>query len=349
MLKKYLSEKDETRWHELVDKSRKITILGHTSPDGDAMGATICLCYYLKSLGKEATVVVPNYFPDFLAWLPGAADIVVAERNRIRGPRLIKEADLIFCVDFSEINRLEELSYVVENYHKGIIIIDHHLNPQINGEIMVSDPQASSASELVFTLLWQLGGFERMTTEMAQCIYCGMMTDTGAFTYNSSRSEVYYIISKLISKGIDKDKIYRAVYNNYSVERLRLEGYILKDKMIYFQEEHTSVYTLTREDMKAYHFKKGDAEGIVNMPLQIKGTKLSISLREDTEKPLIRVSLRSVDDFPCNKMAEDFFNGGGHLNASGGTLEMTMDEALAQTRRAIEAYRPLLCGNVIKQ
>jgi phosphoesterase RecJ-like protein len=349
MLKKYLSEQEETRWHQLVGKARRITILGHASPDGDAMGATLGLCHYLRSAGKEANVVVPNYFPDFLAWMPGASDVVIAERNRIRGPRLVREADLVFCVDFADVHRLEDLSPALENYHKGIIVIDHHLNPQMQGDILVSDPKASSASELVFTLLWQLGAFEKMTVETAQCIYCGMMTDTGAFTYNSSRSEVYYIISQLISKGIDKDKIYRAVYNNYSVERLRLEGYILKDKMVYFPEEHASVYTLTREEMKAYKFKKGDAEGFVNLPLQIKGTKLSISLREDTEKPLVRVSLRSVDDFPCNKMAAEFFNGGGHLNASGGSLRMTMDEAMAQTRKAIEAYRPLLCDNVIKQ
>lgn len=349
MLKKYLDEKEEARWRFLVGKARKITILGHASPDGDAMGATLGLCHYLRSIGKEATVVVPNYFPDFLAWMPGAADVVIAERNRIRGPRLVKEADLVFCVDFADIRRLEDLAPAMENYRKGVIVVDHHLNPQMEGDIVVSDSQASSASELVFTLLWQLGGFGKMTPEAAQCIYCGMMTDTGAFTYNSSRCEVYYIVSQLLSKGIDKDRIYRTVYHNYSVERLRLEGYILKDKMIYFAEEHASVYTLTREEMKAYHFKKGDAEGFVNLPLQIKGTKLSISLREDTEKPLIRVSLRSVDDFPCNRMAADFFNGGGHLNASGGSLKMTMDEALAQTRRAIEAYRPLLCDNVIKQ
>jgi phosphoesterase RecJ-like protein len=225
------------------------------------------------------------------------------------------------------------------------IIIDHHLNPELNADLLVSDPQACSTSEIVYCLLTQLGYDNLMTKECAMCIYCGMMTDTGGFIYNSSRPEIYYIISQLLEKGIDKDKIYRNVYNNYSVNRMRLMGYILNEKMVYLEEYKTSYFSITRDEMLRFHFKKGDAEGLVNLPLSIKGSILSVSLREDSEKELIRLSLRSVGGFPCNKMAAEYFNGGGHLNAAGGTLYCTMEEAIAIVNKAIKDYAPLLKDN----
>ena len=175
-----------------------------------------------------------------------------------------------------------------------------------------------------------------MSRQFAVPIYCGMMTDTGGFTFGSTRPEIFFIISQLLTKGINKDKIYRNVYHNYSEDRLRLMGYVMYEKLVVLSEYHTAYYALTREELARFHFVKGDAEGLVNIPQQIKGLKLSISLREDTEKPgVIWVSLRSVDDFPCNKMSELFFNGGGHLNASGGRLEGTIDEAIETVKKAV--------------
>ena len=166
-----------------------------------------------------------------------------------------------------------------------------------------------------------------------------MMTDTGGFLYNSTRSEIYFIISQLLTKHIDKDRIYRNVYHNYSEDRIRLMGYVLYEKLVYIPEYNAAFYTLTKDELRRFHFIKGDAEGLVNIPQQIKGLKLSISLREDTDKPnIIWVSLRSVDDFPCNLMAEQFFNGGGHLNASGGRINGTMQDAIETVRKAIEAF-----------
>ena len=165
------------------------------------------------------------------------------------------------------------------------------------------------------------------------------MTDTGGFLYNSTRPEIYFIISELLTKNIDKDKIYRNVYHNYSEDRIRMMGYVMYEKLVYVPEFHAAFYTLTKEEQKRFRFIKGDAEGLVNIPQQIKGLKLSISLREDSDKPnLIWVSLRSVDDFPCNKMAEEFFNGGGHLNASGGRVNGTMQDAVETVKKALLAY-----------
>ena len=181
-----------------------------------------------------------------------------------------------------------------------------------------------------------------MTANGAAAIYCGMMTDTGGFTYSSNDPEIYNIISYLLQKGIDKDKIYRNVFNNYSTSRMRFLGYVLYEKLQFYADDRASIFSITRDELKRFNFIRGDAEGIVNFPLQVRGMRLSISLREDTERDVIRVSLRSVDDFPCNKMAEEFFNGGGHLNASGGELPFPMDEAIKTAQKAIEAYKDLL-------
>jgi phosphoesterase RecJ-like protein len=166
-----------------------------------------------------------------------------------------------------------------------------------------------------------------------------MMTDTGGFTFNSNNPEIFYIISQLLTKHINKDKIYRNVYHNYSEHRLRLVGHVLCNRLVVDEKRHAAYYTLTREDLRQFHFIKGDAEGLVNMPLQIKGLKLSISLREDTDRDqTIWVSLRSVDDFPCNEVAAQFFNGGGHLNASGGRLNCSMAEAIKIVEQALLAF-----------
>ena len=168
------------------------------------------------------------------------------------------------------------------------------------------------------------------------------MTDTGGFAYNSSSPEIYFIISELLTKGFDKDKVYRNVFNNYSKSRVRLTGYVLYNKLHFYPKLRACYYTLTGEEMRRFNFQRGDTEGLVNMPLVVKGMRLPIALREDTEGGKIRVSLRSVDDFPCNKMAAEFFNGGGHLNASGGELRCTMDEAVETVNHAVEAYAKLL-------
>lgn len=219
------------------------------------------------------------------------------------------------------------------------VLIDHHLNPDVPADLIISEPEASSTCELVFRLVWQMGAFPTLTKQFAVPIYCGMMTDTGGFTYNSSRPEIFFIISELLTKRIDKDKIYRNVYHNYSESRIRLMGYVMYEKLVYMPEYNAAYYTLTKDELKRFRFIKGDAEGLVNIPQQIKGLRLSISLREDTEKDrVVWVSLRSVDNFPCNLMAEEFFNGGGHLNASGGRLNCSMDEAVKIVKDAIIAY-----------
>ena len=328
----------------LVNNSTNIVNICHTNADGDALGSVLAWAEYLKQQGKNVTVIVPDMYPDFLQWLPGTQSIVRFDKKKDEATQLFKDADLVCCMDFNTLSRSsEEIERVLLEAQKLLLLIDHHLAPSNNYELSLSYPTMSSTAEVVFRLIWQLGGYESMTRNMAVNIYCGMMTDTGGFTFNSSRPEIFFIISQLIAKGIDKDKIYRNIYHVFSVDRLRLTGYILYQKMKVLTPLRASYYTISREEQKRFHFIKGDAEGLVNLPLQIKGHRLSISMRECTEKDnLIWISLRSVDDFPCNKMAEEFFNGGGHKNASGGKLYCSLDEAEKIARKAIQAYAKML-------
>ena len=334
-----MNEDQLVQMNQLISNANNILITCHKSPDGDAIGATLAWAEYLTSIGKEPTMIVPDQFPDFLTWLPNSQKIVRYDKHREKCDMLFKIADLIFCLDYNTPSRVEEMEQSLVNSPASRVLIDHHLKPEVPAVLTISQPEACSTCELIFRIVWQMGAFEQQTKHFAVPVYCGMMTDTGGFLYNSTRCEIYFIISQLLTKHIDKDRIYRNVYHNYSEDRIRLMGYVLYEKLVYIPEYNAAFYTLTKDELRRFHFIKGDAEGLVNIPQQIKGLKLSISLREDTDKPnIIWVSLRSVDDFPCNLMAEQFFNGGGHLNASGGRINGTMQDAIETVRKAIEAF-----------
>ena len=339
-----LSEAEIATLKENIDNSNRIVICCHKSPDGDALGSSLAWAEYLRTQGKEPDIIVPDAYPDFLQWLPGSERIIRYDKHAAdKADEMLQKADLIFCLDFNGTNRVDEMKYALEQSPAHKIMIDHHLDPSMDTVLTVSHPQMSSTSELVFRIIWQLEGFEEMSRKCAVCIYCGMMTDTGGFTYNSNQPEIFFIVSQLLTKGIDKDKIYRNVFNNFSPWAIRLRGYLMSQKLNIFNDLHAAYFTISRRDMRDFHFIKGDAEGLVNEPLKIKGMRLSISLREDDRRDnTIWVSLRSVDDFPCNLVASEFFNGGGHLNASGGRLHCTLDEAERVVRRAFAHYEDLL-------
>ena len=326
----------------VLDNGKRFVVLAHKNPDGDAVGSSLALCHYISGLGKEAVVVLPNAFPEFLAWLPGAGNVLFYDSNSCQASAAVNDADAVFCLDFNSLSRVGDLSAVVAEAAATRVLVDHHLSPEHGFDIEISHPQACSTSELIYRLIESLSGDIAVTYDIARCIYTGMMTDTGGFTYNSNDREIYYIISELLSKGIDKDEIYRKVFNTYSEGRLRLMGYVLYDKMQVFPEFNAALIWLNKDEQKRFQYSKGDTEGFVNMPLSIKNVCFSAFLREDTEKKMIKVSLRSVGTFPCNKVAAEFFNGGGHLNASGGEFYGTMDEAIAVFKQALVRYQELL-------
>ncbi len=339
MLEKIMTDRECEQLHSLISDAESIVVCCHMSPDGDAIGSMLGWGDFLRQMGKEPLLVAPDQFPDYLQWMPNTEKIVRYDKRKEYVDTVLKIADLVFCLDFNTLSRTDTMEEALRTTPARKVLIDHHLNPDVDAVLSISYPQMSSTCELVFRIVWQMGLFDQLGKHFAGPVYCGMMTDTGGFTFNSSDPDIFFIISQLLTKKINKDKIYRNVYHNYSEHRLRLVGHVLCNRMVVDPEYHAAYYTLTREDLKTFNFVKGDAEGLVNMPLQIKGLKLSISLREDTERDnVIWVSLRSVDDVPCNLMSERFFNGGGHLNASGGRINGTMADAVKAVHDTFEAF-----------
>lgn len=338
-MEKLLSENELTLLFSMLEGAHKVLITCHTNPDGDALGSMTAMMSMLRRHGKEVVAVAPDRWPDNLSWLPLVDDIMQYQRNEALVKDATKDADLVLMLDHGRIERMSELGEWVASLDVPRVVIDHHPEPEAGADLLVCQPTLCAAAEVVYRVLDQMGWTSDMTHDEAVSIYTGMMTDTGGFTFNSTRPEVYVIISRLLEKGIDKDRIYRNVFYTASADRYRLLGYLLYVKMELLREYNTSIISFTNEERKHFQLKNGETDGIVNYPLMIDKMRLSVFLREDTEKKgVIRVSLRSVDDFPCNEMSAEFFNGGGHRNASGGRLTCTMDEAIEIVKKAVRKY-----------
>lgn len=327
----------------VIDSKTQFVILSHKNPDGDALGSSLALCLYLRARGKKATVVLPNRFPDFLSWLPAAGDVLLYEKEQENVTEVMAAAEAFFCLDFNTLSRIGEVGEYVKCCSAPKVLVDHHLQPSDEFQILVSHPEACSTSELVYRVIVAISGDELLSNEMAQCIYTGMMTDTGSFAYASARKDIYLIIAALLSTGIDKDLIYRKVFYNSSFSRMKLFGYVMYKKLKHYNKYNAALITLSYEELQRFYAQKGDTEGLVNQPLQIKGVRFSCFLREE-QPGKINVSLRSVDDFPCNSVAEEFFNGGGHKNASGGELHCSMESAVELFKSALQKYKDNLLG-----
>lgn len=339
MITKIIDEDKIQKAKKYVVKGESFVIVTHVTPDGDAIGSSLGLYHFLLAYGKDnVTVVVPNEFPSFYRWMPGAKDIVIHEKYPDFAEQLIREADVIFCLDFNEPKRIEKMASAVVAAEGRRVMIDHHLNPSDFCRVIMSYPQMSSASEMVFRFICRMGMFDLLNKEAAECIYTGMMTDTGSFTYNSNKPEIYTIIGELIKKGIDKDMIYRKVNQVHSESRLRMMGYVLYEKMKVYPEQHAALFTLTTAELNRFNYVTGDTEGFVNLPLSIDGISFSVFIRQDRD--YIKVSLRSVGNFPCNLFASQYFNGGGHKNASGGEFYGSLEDAIATFEKGLKEFNP---------
>lgn len=338
MLENIISREQFDAVRNVIEKCRSFVVLAHKNPDGDAVGSSMALCLYLRSLGKNARVVLPNRFPEFLSWLPLAGETLFYDAPGSSAADAIENADAFFCLDFNSLSRLGDACSAVAASPATRVLIDHHLSPSDEFDTVVSFPEACSTSELVFRIIAGISGSDALSHEMAQCIYTGMMTDTGAFAYASTRKDIYLIIAELLSKGIDKDLIYRKVFYNYSLSRMRLSGYVLYEKLKLYSKYNAALITLSHDELQRFYAQKGDTEGLVNQALQMKGVRFSCFLREE-HPGKINVSLRSVDDFPCNAVAEKYFNGGGHKNASGGELQCTMSMAVNKFMAALQDFK----------
>ena len=328
MIKNMLSGSDVTEFRTWMEWADRYVILTHMGPDGDAIGSSLALYHYLKAKGKQAVVIVPDSYPDFLKWLPGANSIKIHSIDPSGADELVKKADILCCLDFNVVKRIDKVAVSFLYSKAKKFLLDHHPYPGANFDVVLSHPEASSTSEMVFHLICALGDFRFMDLDIARCIYTGIMTDTGALSYNSNSSTLFNVISHLLEIGVDKDDIYRRVYNTYSESRLRLQGYVLCEKMQVFRDRSTALITLSDDELSRFSYKKGDTEGFVNMPLQIDGILMSAFFRHDRESGIIKLSFRSVGTVPCTRFATAFFNGGGHQNAAGGEFHGTLDEAV---------------------
>ena len=361
MLTPIFSELEIQTAQEFINQSHNVVILTHMSPDGDAMGSSLAMRHFLEAQGKQVSVIVPNAFPDFLAWLPKANEDIIYESQRAEADALLEQADLVICTDFNDPKRIGSLGDKLLTLSCKKMMIDHHLHPACFPDLTLSYPSSPSTCELVYRLITSLSPISNspqgvqypitdtqypisdtrfpISQDIATCIYTGMMTDTGNFSFNSNYPEMYQIVGELVSFGVNKDEIYNRVFNAYSADRMRLMGYCLYQKMKIFPEHHTALIYLSRKELYRFNFQSGDAEGIVNLPLQIKDIHYSCFMREDKVNPTevalaggsktkIKISLRSQGDRPVNVFAKDIFNGGGHANASGGEYYGPLPEAV---------------------
>lgn len=311
----------------LIDEAHSIVVVCHMTPDGDAMGSSLCLKHTLTACGKSVNVVTPDLFPSQLAFLPGADKIIVASNHTEKAAAVLAAADLIFCLDFNDMKRIDRLAVLVESSKARLVVVDHHLNPSIDAEVVISHPEKSSTSSLVFILLQALGYDANLGLDAAICCCAGMMTDTGNFSYNSNDADLYEILARLIEKGVNKDKLYVKLFNTSSLRRLRLMAYCQLNKMHILPEHHCAVITLSRRELDEFQYQKGDTESLVNVPLSLPDVIYSIYLREDASD-YVKVSMRSKGNFSVKSLCEAYFGGGGHQNAAGGEVRDSLDIAL---------------------
>ena len=336
MITPIISAEKIEKLREAILLHNNIVITSHVSPDGDAIGSSLGLYHYLRKLNKQVTVVLPDMVPRNLHFLQGMRYVVFYTQQPDKACDAIAKADMIFSLDYNALHRIDKLSTFVAESKAYKVLIDHHLDPEPFCDLTISHPEISSTCELIFRVIWQMGHYRTMGRSSAEAIYTGMMTDTGNFTYNSNQPEIYNIVALLVKKHIDKDQIYNLACNTQTANKLMLNSYAICNKMELFPEYGAAMIYLTREEMASYNFQKGDCDGLVNVPLSIKGIYFSVFIRED--RNFIKISLRSQGDFAVNTIAADHFGGGGHMNAAGGEFYGTLEEAIAKFREVLPLY-----------
>lgn len=336
MISKLLKDNDVKRVKELLSDSSKIIITCHVRPDGDAIGSALGLYHVIRSLGKDVHIVTPDIPPKTLSFLPGFKSILPFSKYPEYTRKLISEADLIICTDFNKISRLDLLGEIIENTSCPKILIDHHQYPEYFADVTFSFPEMSSASELTFRLIAALELCCEMDKESATALATGIITDTRNLSVNCDDPEIYIIMYELIKKGADKKHIIREALEVKSENSFKLYAYAIYNKLALLPKHSAAIITLTKEELEKFHYERGDTEGLVNVPLSIKGITSSFFLREDPGN--IRISARSVNNFPVSAICEECFNGGGHIQAAGGEFNGSLEECQQKIIEALPLY-----------
>jgi phosphoesterase RecJ-like protein len=319
---------------QLLATPKKIAIIPHRSPDGDAMGSTLALYHFLLKLNHQAVVIAPNDFPNFLAWLPGSETVLIYENDKPNCTKIIQEAEIVFTLDFNALHRTGEMEHVLNKLTVPTIMIDHHQKPDSYATYTYSDTVFGSTCEMIYNFITFLGHKDLIDKTIASCIYTGITTDSGSFRFPSTTGTTHRIVADLIDLGIDNSEIHNQLFDNNSYNRLQLLGRALQNMKV-FPEYKTSYITLSQKELDEFHYEKGDTEGVVNYGLTIKGIHFAAIFIEHKDENIIKISFRSQGSFDVNQFARDHFNGGGHINAAGGKSYESMKETVKKFENLI--------------
>lgn len=319
----------------------KVVIIPHKNPDGDAIGSCLALYHYLKQYQCELAIIAPNEFPDFLKWLPEAGQILIHENELDKATRWIKSAELVFTLDFNSLSRINGVAETLMQFSGDYVMIDHHQAPDSYAKYTYSDTTMSSTCEMVYNFIQMMGDNQKINSDIATCIYTGIMTDTGSFRFPSTTSATHRVVADLIDKGANNAEIHNAVYDTGSFDKLQLLGNALSN-LVQLPEHHTVYITLSKHELSQHNYKKGDTEGFVNYGLSIKGIKFAVIFIESQQEEIVKISLRSKGDFSVNEFARSHFSGGGHTNAAGGKSTLSLEDTVQKFKDLLPEYKDQL-------
>ncbi len=322
-----MNEKDIQAIQQLLASSKKIAIIPHRSPDGDAMGSTLGLYHFLLKLNHHPIVIAPNDFPDFLAWLPAADSVLVYENDKVNCTKILQESELVFTLDFNALHRTGEMENVLKKLTVPMIMVDHHQLPDSYATYTYSDTAFGSTCEMIYNFIGFLNKKSLIDKTIATCLYTGIMTDSGQFRYPKTTGTTHRIVAEFIDIGVENSEIPTLIYDNNSYDRLQLLGRALQNMKV-LPNYKTAYTTLSQKELDEFHYVKGDTEGIVNFGLTIKNINLAVILIEHRDENIIKISFRSQGDFDVNQFARENFNGGGHINAAGGKSYDTLENTI---------------------
>ncbi|MBE9488877.1 MAG: bifunctional oligoribonuclease/PAP phosphatase NrnA [Bacteroidetes bacterium] len=322
-----MTNNDIKELKQLLETPKRIVIVPHKNPDGDAIGSTLGLYHYLKPKGHDVVVIAPNDYPDFLKWLPGEDTIIQYESEAIKSKVIIENAELIFTLDFNALHRTGNMEPALKKSKAIKILIDHHQQPEDYAKYIYSDVSMCSTSEMVYHFLEMLDDVKAINKDLATSLYVGIMTDTGSFRFSSTTSTTHHVVADLIDRGANNSQIHNNVYDTNTYDRLQLLGCALNNLKV-FPEYKTAYISLSQNELNQFNFKKGDTEGVVNYGLSIENVVFAAIFIEHKKEGIVKISLRSSGDFDVNTFARNHFNGGGHLNAAGGRSELSLKETI---------------------
>lgn len=324
----------------LLASPKKIVITTHHKPDGDAIGSSLGLWHYLKAKGHEVQVITPTDYAHFLEWLPGNEEVIIFEQNPTKATPLVEAAELIFCLDFNQLQRMNKMGELIAGLETPKVMIDHHLDPDDFADFILSDTSASSTAQLIYQFIDMLGETDMINLEGATNLYIGIMTDTGSFRYPNTTAEVHRITAALLDKGVQNTEAHELIFDSFSENRMRFFGYCITEKLQVIPEYSVALISVTAEELKRFHVKTGDSEGLVNFPLAIEGIVFAALIIDRTQ--LVKLSLRSKGDFPVNQICKKHFKGGGHKNAAGGSSTESLEATVKKFIEILPEYSQYL-------